>query len=805
VAESDGSGPGPANECLPGMLPADDWALLLGRSSDMAEVVDCAGRLRFINAAGQAALGLTAAPAGLAAYTAPQSLELLHAVAFPAARQGRWEGTIELVAQDGTPLMLGRTVFALRDERGEVCGFVMQSHPLEPACGDDPTDADRDAHARELAFTLEFAITTARAFVFEWDIASDRVHRRLGAPGALPPTAPEGDPLSAFLERVHPDDLPAMQAIIERSLAMPGERYEASYRVIRDDGTIAWLYEAGQAEAGEDGEPHRMIGITRDISDFMETQARLGRSEEQLRHNIRELEELYARAPLGLGLLDTELRFARINQALADINGLSVEEHLGKRVWDLLPGVRESAEPPLRAVLESGEPMLDVPVVGTTPARPDDVREWREQFYPIRGDGGKVIGIGVVCEEVTERLRLERELRAFSESLEQRVAEEVEKREAAMAVLAQSQKLDALGQLTAGIAHDFNNVVAAISGGFSLVERWSEQEKVREIARHGAEAARRGGDLVKHLLAFARQQVLAPKTVELDGLIENLRPLIAQSLGRGIGLTIATAPEPCWVHVDPLLLETALINLAVNARDAMPGGGEIRIAVQRADPATSPLGEREACAVVVQDSGEGMAPDVLARALEPFFTTKDMDKGTGLGLAMVHGFARQSGGALELDSAPGRGTRVTLTLPRAAEALAAGPETTTATAANGSGQTILLIDDDELVRTVTSHQLQELGYRVREAAGGDAAVALLAAGMRIDLVLCDVVMPREDGPTVAARIRARWPGLPIVFMTGHAERERLAGEAILDKPFTAGHLAAHVERHLLRDGASQSS
>jgi PAS domain S-box-containing protein len=627
------------------------------------------------------------------------------------------------------------------------------------------------------------------------------VHRRLDTLGPLPPTAPDGDQLEDFLTLVHPDDLPAMHAVIAESLATPGRRYEIDYRVFRGDGSVAWLNEAGHAEAGPDGRPRRIIGISRDVSDIKGTEMRLREREEQLRHNMSELEELYARAPLGLGLLDTELRFVRINAALADINGLSVEDHLGKRVWDLLPGVRESAEPPLRAVMESSEPMLDVPVVGTTPARPGEVREWREQFYPIRGDGGAIIGIGIVCEEVTERLRMERALRAFSESLEQRVAEEVEKRETAMAVLAQSQKLDALGQLTAGIAHDFNNVVAAISGGFSLVERWSEQEKVREIARHGAEAARRGGDLVKHLLAFARQQVLAPKTVELHGLVENLRPLMAQSLGRGIGLAIATAPEPCWVHVDPLLLETALINLAVNARDAMQGGGDLRIAVQRADPLTSPLGEREACTIIVQDNGEGMAPDVLARALEPFFTTKD--KGTGLGLAMVHGFARQSGGTLELDSAPGRGTRVTLTLP-CAEPVLTGPETEVAAAANGSGQVVLLIDDDELVRMVTAHQLQELGYRVREAAGGDAAVAMLAAGERIDLVLCDVVMPREDGPAVAARIRARWPGLPIVFMTGHAERERLAGEAILDKPFTPGQLAAHVERHLLRDGTSHT-
>jgi signal transduction histidine kinase len=410
------------------------------------------------------------------------------------------------------------------------------------------------------------------------------------------------------------------------------------------------------------------------------------------------------------------------------------------------------------------------------------------QLAPLRDEDGQITHIVASGVPVDERIAAEQQLRSLNRSLEQRVAEEVERREAAMSALVQSQKLDALGQLTAGIAHDFNNVVAAISGGFHLVQKWSRQDKVKEVARLGADAAKRGSELVKHLLAFARQQVLAPRSVDLHELIENIMPLIAQSLGRGITLKVDCPADIGMVLVDPVQLETALINLAVNARDAMPGGGDLLIA-------GCPAHDGEAIAITVRDTGEGMSPEVLSRALEPFFTTKEQGKGTGLGLAMVHGFARQSGGALAVESRVGHGTSVTLTLPRAVEAQGdAAPAEAVDQPGPAHGRAILLIDDDDLVRTVTSHQLQDMGHRVVEASSGDMAISLLADDCDVDLVLCDVVMPRESGPAVAARIRKLWPGTPIVFMTGHANRDQLKGEAILDKPFTPRQLAEHLER-----------
>lgn len=670
-----------------------------------------------------------------------------------------------------------------------------------------PDACDKDAKARELAFTLELAVEAARAFVFEWNIKEDKVHRRGGLPGPLPATAPEGDPLDTFLARVHPEDLPRMQAVIEQSLASPGQRYELNYRVIREDGSVAWLNEAGQADAGDDGTPVRMIGITRDITDQMETQMKLRESQGQLQRSMSELEQLYERAPLGLGLLDKDLRFVRINQALADINGFSIADHLGKRVWDLVPGVRESAEPGLREVLETGEAKLDVPVVGITAAQPGVVREWREQFYPFRGEDGEVVGVGLVCEEVTERIRLERELRisegrlrALNETLERRVDEEVERREDAQAALVQSQKLDALGQLTAGIAHDFNNIVAAMASGFHLIGSWSSDERVREVARHGTEAAQRGGELVKRLLAFARQQVLSPRSVDLRAQIELFAPLIRQSLGHGIRLHVDFPNGIGAVHADPVQLESALINLAINARDAMPEGGDLWISARASSPQDpkrpAELQDRPAIAITVRDSGSGMAPAVLRRAREPFYTTKESGKGTGLGLAMAHGFTQQSRGAMTIESAPGQGTAVALFLPCAEPPTGGGDEQAAAPAPPPHSARILVIDDDDPVRKVTALQLQEMGYHVAQAAGCDEALALLADDDRFDLVLCDFVMPGADGAVVAARIRSRWPRLPIVFMSGHADRDRIVGEAILDKPFTPQELAWHVARHI---------
>lgn len=763
----------------------------------------------------------------------------------------------------------------------------------------------------ELAATIDAAVKAAQAFVFEWDIGMDRVIRRGGGP--LPPTPPDGEPVERFLSFVHPEDLPRMRQIIDRAVAAPGEAYQTNYRVLGRDGAVHWLNEAGKAEAGPDGLPRRMLGVTRDVTELFTAQRRLQESEQKLRLSIQELEQLYARAPLGLAMLDEELRFVRVNDALAQMNGLGAAEHIGRHLWDVVPDLRVSAEPGMRQVLERGAVVRDVEVTGTTAADPGTRHEWREQFYPLRDHAGAVTGVGVVCEDVTERRRLERELRgreshlravldqlfafagtltpqgiivqanraalaafgidcddlagkalvdlpwiahdpdtqahlrdsieraaagenvrydlslgtgdgnlttidfqlaplrddtgavthliasgvpigdrlaveaklrALNQQLEQRVADEVQRQKVAQAALFQAQKLEALGQLTAGIAHDFNNLVAAMAGGFGLILKWSTNERITQVARQGALAAQRGAELVKHLLAFSRNQVLSPRVLDLGELIAEAKPLLRQSAGSKVRLVIDCPADCPRVRVDPAKLESALINLAVNARDAMPQGGTLSIGVET-QTTPDPRLPGGAIAIVVRDTGAGMPPDVLARAGEPFFTTKGVGKGTGLGLAMVHGFAEQSGGLLTITSEPDAGTTVRLVLPVAEQREEpCRKDRPLADEPPGEGAEILLVDDDDLVRGITAQLLDDLGYRVTEADSGKSAMRLVKRGRQFDLLLCDVVMPEEDGPGFVARLQSAGQALPVVFMTGHADRSRLAGATVIDKPFT---------------------
>lgn len=527
-----------------------------------------------------------------------------------------------------------------------------------------------------------------------------------------------------------------------------------------------------------------------------------------------ELDALYARAPLGLGLVDRELRFVRVNPALAEMNGFSPEEHVGRKVWDLLPDLRETAEPLLLKVIETGEPLRDVTVTGTTLAHSGQVREWREQFYPIFVGQRQVSGIGIICEDVTdrrmqerelreredrlrrvldqlfafvgvltldgmvdyanrapleaaglqladvagrpfweapwwsydaavqdrlrsaiaaartgevirydvpvmlgdalitidfqlaplrdssgtitglipsgtiieERVQAERALRALADDLEITVArrtaalheanaqltEEIARREAAQDALIKSQKMEAMGRLVAGVAHDFNNILAAVLSGLSLIGRKLDDPEAHKLLDMSTNAAMRGTGLVKQLLAFARQQPLAPERIEMTAFLAELEPLLRVSAGSGVELSVDDDGSSGAILADAAQLQSALLNLVINARDAMPdGGGSIRIvarAVQAPGPdALRDLGQGDYVAISVIDTGSGMTPEVLARVVEPFFTTKTVGKGTGLGVSMVHGFAHQSGGGLKIESEIGKGTAMTIFLPRLTE------------------------------------------------------------------------------------------------------------------------------------------
>ncbi|MDX9874247.1 MAG: PAS domain-containing protein [Spongiibacteraceae bacterium] len=369
---------------------------------------------------------------------------------------------------------------------------------------------------------------------------------------------------------------------------------------------------------------------------------------------------------------------------------------------------------------------------------------------------------------------------------------------AAEAQLRQAQKMEAVGQLTGGLAHDFNNLLQVIDGNLQLIQRRPDHAAdVERWINAALEASRRGTRLTAQLLAFSRAQKLTLEPVDVAGLVRELVDLVQRTLGPDIEVQLALA-DNTLVLADRTQLETALLNLVINARDAMPAGGCLTITCRQ------PRLERDAelpagayIELAVHDSGAGMSGDTLARAFDPFFTTKPTGKGTGLGLSQVYGFARQAGGTARIDSVSGQGTTIRLWLREATTPpVRAIPETPPPAEHPGSA-TILLVDDDHAVRAVVSDQLRSMGYAVREASDGHAALAELARELP-DLLLIDFAMPGMNGAEVVRRARASWPALPVVFATGYADTgalEAVMGRDVplLRKPFTMQQLSTALE------------
>jgi signal transduction histidine kinase len=397
---------------------------------------------------------------------------------------------------------------------------------------------------------------------------------------------------------------------------------------------------------------------------------------------------------------------------------------------------------------------------------------------------------------------LERLVRARTAALERAHADlqaEGDRRERAQAALMQAQKVETMGQLVGGVAHDFNNLLMAVIGNLDLLSKYVTDDPRQKRLLNGAmEGARRGATLTQRLLAFARKQELQTRATDVLALVEDMRGLITRSVGPLVDVNIqASTPLPP-VAVDPNQLEMALLNLAVNARDAMPTGGRLTITLDEgraAEPGALESGRY--VRMSVEDTGEGMDEATLAKAVEPFFSTKGVGKGTGLGLSMVHGLADQSGGLFRLESTVGLGTTARLWLKVADEAVPAQPQPSEIRNV-ASAATILVVDDDALIAMSTVAMLEDLGHRVVEANSGARALALVEDGWLPDLVITDHAMPGMTGADLAARLRSRAPDLPILLATGYAELEDRQGIDLprLAKPYTQTQLALEIARLL---------
>jgi signal transduction histidine kinase/CheY-like chemotaxis protein len=384
-----------------------------------------------------------------------------------------------------------------------------------------------------------------------------------------------------------------------------------------------------------------------------------------------------------------------------------------------------------------------------------------------------------------------------------RLSEEIEARTAAEEALRQSQKLEALGQLTGGIAHDFNNLLQAIHGAFELILGKAGDEKtVRRWAQNGLEAADRGANLTRQLLAFSRQQKLEMKPLMVAETLERMSDLLTRALGPAVQLVFDLDTDRALVMADATQLELAVMNLAVNARDAMPGGGQLTIRtrlVSREGDAVLPPGRYVELQVI--DTGEGMPLNIVHRAFDPFFTTKAVGKGTGLGLAQVYGVARQAGGDARISSTPGGGTTVTLLFLAAGAATATPPADAELKPAPIQGSaTVLLVDDDDAVRRVIRGGLETRGFKVLEADSGEMALRLAAAETP-QIAVIDYAMPGMDGAETSEQLRRLLPKLPIILASGHADTaavERVLGGAatVMRKPFDINALSDAVSRIL---------
>ena len=622
------------------------------------------------------------------------------------------------------------------------------------------------------------------------------------------------------------------------------------------------------------------------------------------------LDALFEKAPIAIFVVDRELRYVRVNETAAALNGLPVAAHIGRRMPELLPALAETVAPLVARILESGEPIAALEVCSDDPRAPGRKAWFLGSGYPVQV-AGQTAGVGIVAIEITARKETERALREsearfrqlaenvpavfwlgeidppraiyvspgferiFGRSPESHYADPVAFFEAvhpedrgrlrraqtslphegwdlefrvvhtdgsvrwvhdrAFPVpevpgsprrvagitsdvtahklleeqLRQAQKMESLGRLAGGMAHDFNNLMTAVLGHVSFAAAaLPETHESREELDQIREAALRASELTRQLLAFARRQLVAPRVVDVNELVVSLDGMLRRLLGEDVELSTLLESAPLCARIDPSQLEQVLVNLAVNARDAMPAGGRLVLvtadaSVREGRHPALPAGRY--VRVSVSDTGHGIAPELFEHLFEPFFTTKEAGRGTGLGLATCYGIVHQCGGHIEVESAPGAGTRFDVYLPRVEGPPSGVPAAAEARLPRGT-ETVLLVEDERSVRAVTLRILRAQGYQVLEAGDGVEALALAERHPGpIHLLVADVVMPRMGGIELAHSLRALRPETRVLHVSGHVDRAffdgpvSAAGAVFLQKPFLPQTLARKVREVLDAD------
>jgi len=686
---------------------------------------------------------------------------------------------------------------------------------------------------------LQIALSAGNAVgTWDWDVTSDKVvadARFATLYGVDPERAKAGASIAEFFSGIHPDDVRRVEAEVANGMET-GEPFISEYRLPQSNDAGRWVVAQGRCVLSPEGKPLRFSGISFDITQRKTAEVRR-EALVRLTDCIRDLDNVSDLTFAASTILGETLRVSRASYGTIDPDAetLTVDrdwrapgveslagtlnlrdygsfiDSLKRGEFIVIGDVDQDARTASAAEAlknRSAAAFVNVPVVehGRLVAvlflNNAKAREWSSEDLSL------VQEIAERTRTATERLKAAEALRHANETLEAKIAERTAELVAASEALQQSQKMEAVGQLTGGIAHDFNNLLTGISGSLELLDKRLSEGRLEGVNRYinvAQESARRAASLTQRLLAFARRQTLVPKTVDVNRTIAGMADLLQRSVGPNVHVEVVQAPGLLRAKLDLSQLESAVLNLCINARDAMaPDGGRITI-----ETANKWLDDRAAkerdlppgqyISLCVSDTGVGMTADIIDKIFDPFFTTKPLGQGTGLGLSMIYGFVRQSGGQVRVYSEVGKGTTMCLYFPRFAGSISNEEHPEEFEIDRGAGERVLIIDDEPAIRMVIAEVLTDSGYRVIEAENGPSGLKILQASGRIDLLITDVGLPGGlNGRQVADAARSLRPDLKVLFITGFAENAVIgngqldSGMSVITKPFINTALANKV-------------